>query len=238
MHISCTSSVHCGYIISTIYVWEMYMILVIGGIKGGSGKTTLATNLAVLRAENKKVLLIDADEQLSTSLWANQRDCRGIKTNWSTIQLAGKHLHSQIQRMRPDYDDIIIDIGGRDTTSQRSALSIADVYLVPFKPRSLDIWTIGHVKTVISEMKLANPTLKAFAVINQADSKGTDNEEALHVLEECQELKCLTLTIGQRKAFSNAAADGLGIGELKNFDKKAYQEMKDLYDYLYKICTE
>ncbi|HYO90311.1 MAG TPA: ParA family protein, partial [Pyrinomonadaceae bacterium] len=40
------------------------MIIVVGGIKGGSGKTTVATNLAVIRsAEGHDVLLIDADDQ-------------------------------------------------------------------------------------------------------------------------------------------------------------------------------
>lgn len=211
------------------------MIIVIGGIKGGSGKTTLATNLTVLRSsQGKKVLLVDADEQKSTSIWANQRDVLGIETNWSTIQLSGKAIHSQILRMKSDYDDIIIDVGGRDTVSQRSALAIADVFLIPFKPRSFDIWTLGDVKTIISEMKLFNHNLKALAVINQADPKGTDNEDAISMIEECSELKCLSLTIGQRKSFSNAAADGLGVVELKNQDKKASQEIKDLYDFLYK----
>ena len=50
------------------------MITVIGGIKGGSGKTTLATNLSVMRSAHTKVLLVDADEQKSASDWSQQRD--------------------------------------------------------------------------------------------------------------------------------------------------------------------
>lgn len=47
------------------------MIIVVGGIKGGSGKSTLTTNLTVNRAlEGKRVLLVDADEQRSASDWA------------------------------------------------------------------------------------------------------------------------------------------------------------------------
>ena len=217
---------------------DISMIVVVGGVKGGSGKTTIATNLAVIRSqEGKKVLLVDADEQKSTSIFANQRDSLGIDTKWSTIQLAGKTVHSQVSRLKPDYDDIIIDAGGRDTTSQRSALAIADLYLVPFKPRSYDIWTVGDVKTIIREMKVANQKLQSFAFINQADSKGTDNEDAFNILEECEEFKCLKLTIGNRKTFGNSSSDGLSVVEVKNPDKKAIQEIRELYEFIYTKCT-
>jgi len=135
--------------------------------------------------------------------------------------------------MVSDYDDIIVDAGGRDTTSQRSALFVADIFLIPFKPRSYDIWTIGLVRHLILEIKEYNPKLMCYAVINQADAKGTDNQEAIKILSECWDIKCLTTTIGQRKSFSNAASDGLGISELKNPDKKAIKELKALYNELY-----
>jgi chromosome partitioning protein len=211
------------------------MIVVVGGIKGGTGKTTLATNLVVLRSsQGKKVLLVDADEQRSASDWAEQREGLGLETKWATVQLAGKSVFSQLQKMGQDYDDVIVDVGGRDTTSQRSALAIADVFLVPFKPRSLDIWTIGGVKKMIAEIKAINPKLACYAVVNQADAKGSDNEDAQSVLSECPDLKCVPVAIGQRKAFSNAAADGLAVMELKSADKKALCEIKTLHDLIYR----
>ena len=215
------------------------MITVCGGIKGGSGKTTICTNLVVLRSlDGKKVLLVDADEQKSASDWSDQRESSKIETHWSTIQLSGKCIYSQLQRIHQDYDDIIVDVGGRDTTSQRSALSIADVFIVPFKPRSRDIWTIGSVKQMISEIKAINPKLKCYAVINQADPKGSDNEDAQAVISECQDLICANVSIGHRKAFPNAAADGLAVCELKNQDKKAIQEMNLLYNFIYNISVK
>jgi chromosome partitioning protein len=132
-----------------------------------------------------------------------------------------------------DYDDIIVDVGGRDTTSQRSALTIADLFLIPFKPRSIDIWTIGGVKTMISEIKAINQKLISVALINQADAKGQDNKDAIDVISECPDLHCIPLQIGYRKAFGNAASEGLGVIELKVEDKKAVQEIKDLYEHLY-----
>jgi chromosome partitioning protein len=213
------------------------MIVMIGGIKGGTGKTTIATNLAVLRsASGKKVLLVDADEQKSTSIWANQRDVLEIETKWTTVPLGGKALRSQLERMKRDYDDVIIDVGGRETTSLRAAISIADICVIPFKPRSLDIWTLGDIKALISEMRPANPNLKVFAMINQADSKGSDNEETINILQECEEIKCISTTIGSRKAFANAASDGLGVIEMKIIDKKAVQEIQDLYNFIYNKC--
>jgi len=215
------------------------MIVVVGGIKGGSGKTTIATNLAVMRAESgSKVLLVDADEQKSASDWAQQREDEGVDTSWVTVELSGKAVNAQLQKMGADYDYVIIDVGGRDTTSQRSALVIADVFVIPFKPRSLDIWTIGPLKKMIAEIKAVNPNLICLAVINQADSRGEDNEAAIEVLKECPDIECAPVCIGQRKAFSNAAADGLGVVKLKVQDKKATQEMKALYECIFSTCLE
>lgn len=213
------------------------MIVVVGGIKGGSGKTTLATNLAVLRsAEGLKVLLVDADEQKSASDWADQRESLGIESNFTTIQLSGKSIYAQLAKMGEDYDEVIIDVGGRDTSSQRSALAIADVFLVPFKPRSLDIWTLGLVKTMISEIKAVNAGLLCLAVINQGDSRGADNDEALEVLKDCPDLMCLPISIGHRKAFANAATEGLGVIELEKEDKKASGEIRAMDHYIYVEC--
>ncbi len=215
------------------------MIVVVGGVKGGTGKTTIATNLTVLRAASgKKVLLVDADEQKSTSIWANQRDVLEIKTTWATIQLAGKAVYSQIDMMKSDYDDVIIDVGGRETRSLRAAIGVADIFLIPFKPRSLDIWTLGDIKAIIAEMKPANPRLKCIAVINQADSRGADNEETIDILKKCEEIECFSKPIGARKSFANAASDGIGVSEMNILDKKAVQEMKALYEFIYKNCTE
>jgi chromosome partitioning protein len=211
----------------------------IAGVKGGTGKTTIATNLAVMRStDGHKVLLVDADEQRSTSIWANQRDVLGIETKWTTISLSGKALRSQLLKMREDYDDIIIDVGGRETTSLRAALSIADFCYVPFKPRSLDVWTINDVKAVIQEMRPANPDLKVFAFINQADARGSDNDACKDILCENDELECLKVVIGSRKAFANAASDGMGVIEMKTQDKKAIQEIGNLYTVIYNKCME
>jgi chromosome partitioning protein len=210
------------------------MIIVVGGIKGGSGKTTIATNLTVIRSqEGKKVLLVDADEQKSASSWSLQREIAGNTTPWVTIQLDGPAVRNQIQKMMHDYDDIIIDVGGRDTRGQRSALTLADIFIIPFQPRSLDIWTLPDLKNLISDISVVNEKIKIFALINRGDPQGSDNEAALQILKECSYLTCLPMVIGQRKAFANAATNGLSVIELKNHDKKASSEIISFYHHIY-----
>lgn len=211
------------------------MLVVIGGIKGGSGKSTLATNFTLMRSsQRKKVLLVDTDEQSrSVTEWVEQRDGLGLPINWTTIQLSGQSIYIQLKKLSSDYDDIIVDVGGVDSTSQRAALIMANVFLVPFKPSSFDIWTVGKVRKLISEVTSVNPNLKSYALINQADPFGSDNQDAIEILSEYAELICLEESIGYRKAFRNASNQGLGIIEMKPQDKKASLELKSIYDIIY-----
>jgi chromosome partitioning protein len=212
------------------------MITVIGGIKGGGGKTTLATNLCVMRSSSgKNVLLVDADEQKTASDWASQREALNIATPWTTIQLAGKSIHTELKKLMPHYDDIIVDVGGRDTTSQRSALAIANTCVIPFKPKSFDMWTLGAVKTMINEIRAINENLDVYAIVNQADSRGSDNDDSYEMIKEMSDFMCIPVSIGNRKAFANAASDGKSVVELKKNDPKATEEIKALYRYVFGV---
>ncbi len=218
------------------------MIFVFGGIKGGVGKTMIATNIAVSCAiQKKRVLLVDADEQHSATDWATHRmeNCKNSPLNITTIRLSGKGLYSEIRKMLKDYDDVIVDVGGRDTTSQRSALSIADVFLTPFRPRSVDLWTIDDLLDMICQIKAVNHKLNTYCIINQADPSGSDNEESRKIILEYPELNCLPFNIGMRKSFANAMSKGASVLEILNPDAKAFEEIKTLFEVLCKkqpIC--
>jgi chromosome partitioning protein len=213
------------------------MIITVGGIKGGSGKTTVATNLAIIRASDARdVLLIDADDQETASDFTILRDERGEGlARYTSIKLTGAAVRTQTLRMLDKYQDIVIDTGGRDTSSQRAALSVADALLVPFVPRSFDIWTLEKVGALITEMQPANPKLKAYTFLNRADPRGQDNDEAAQVLKDTETLEYANIALGSRKAFSNAAAQGLAVTELKPGDPKAVEEIMMLYRYVFDI---
>jgi chromosome partitioning protein len=214
---------------------EDIMIVTVGGIKGGSGKTTVATNLAVIRSQaGRDVLLIDADDQETSSdftVLRNEQMEDGA--GYTSIKLTGGAVRTETLRLKEKYQDIIIDTGGRDTTSQRAAVSVSDVLLVPFVPRSFDVWTIEKVAALVDEMQAANPGIRAYTFLNRADPRGSDNEGAADVLKESNLLRFVNTPIGARKAFSNAAAEGLAVTELRQQDPKAIEEIMVLYRYVF-----
>lgn len=212
------------------------MIVVAGGIKGGSGKTTVATNLAIIRSlAGKDVLLIDADDQeTATDFTSLRTDTRPDGAGYTSIKLSGAAVRSETQKLKNKYDDIVIDSGGRDTTSQRAALTVADVLLVPFVPRSFDVWTLDKVSRLVQEVHASvNEHLQAYMFINRADARGQDNDETAHMLSEAAALKFIPTPLGSRKAFGNAAAEGLSVVELRTPDEKANQEIRALYQYIF-----
>lgn len=210
------------------------MILVFGGIKGGGGKTTLSTNTCVIRVlEGKKVLLVDADDQGSASMWSEHRESLGIETPWTTISLSGPAVRTQVLKMQNDYADIIIDVGGRDTTSQRAALTIADALIVPFQPKSFDVWTIGKLAELLDEALSINTKLICYGVINRGDPYGKDNEQAKEIIRQCGNICCLDDVIFNRKAFSNASAEGKGVVEMTPKDPKANEEITTLIQCIF-----
>lgn len=206
------------------------MIYTVGGIKGGSGKTTIATNLTVfLLQQGRDVILVDADDQESaTDFTAFRHQSLDGELGYTAVKLTGRELHANVARLATKYDDIVIDTGGRDTVSQRSALTVSHVYLVPFAPRSLDIWTLRKVENLIAEVMPFNPSLRCLTFINKADARGTYKEEAGDLLRESTYLQFLNTSVGNRISFANAAAAGLGVLEMKPGDEKAILEINEL----------
>jgi len=209
------------------------MIITVGGIKGGGGKTTAATNLAVMRRlAGHDVLLIDADEQRSASEFVSQREALGHGPI-PCVQLAGAAVRAQVKQLAPRYGDIVIDTGGRDTASQRAALTVSDLMLVPFQPGNFDLWTLEQVERLIDEVRGVNEGLDAVCFISRGYPVGADNEQAAEMLRNSGVLRFIDAPVLGRKAFNTAAGDGLAVVEAKPRDAKAAGEMRRLYEAVF-----
>jgi chromosome partitioning protein len=213
------------------------MIYTLGGIKGGTGKTTIATNLAIMLSKaGRDVLLVDADDQGTSTLFtARRNEMLENKAGYSAIRLREMDVYQQVLNMKDRFSDIVIDTGGRDTKSQRSALVVSDVYILPFRPRSFDIWTLYDSIELIEDCRMINPKLKAVGMLNQADFKASsENEETKRLFVEDETIKkslmLLDAPLSIRKAFATAAAGGLSVVEQKTKDQKAIAEIQRFYD--------
>ena len=215
------------------------MVIVSGGIKGGSGKTTVAVNMAIeLANAGGDVLLVDADDQATATTFTELREQRNdVDHPYTCMQLRGPMVRAQVERQRSKYDHIVIDTGGRDTQSQRAALSVADVMLVPFLPRSFDMWTLDTLAEILEEVEPLNPELRVYFFLNRADHQGHDNEDAAAMLEavDVQMGEYVPRPLYNRKIFGDAAAAGLGVTEMlarTESEHKAQQEFRSLYEFV------
>ena len=211
------------------------MVITVGGIKGGSGKTTVATNLVVyLVGLGKDVLLVDADEQETATDFTSWREVSKTgEIGYTAVKLTGDQVRSQVIKLKNKYEYVVIDTGGRDTTSQRSALFCSDIYLLPFNPRSFDIWTLGKVEKLIGEIRSVKPEeLQVYSFLNRADARGIDNEDSASLLSSTESMEYIPHSLGNRKAFSHASSKGLGVLEMNPLDEKASEELRALFGHI------
>lgn len=211
------------------------MIITCGGIKGGSGKTTVSSNIAVMLAlRGFQVLYVDADEQQTALDFSMARESLGVEPKITTVALHDTAVRSEVRKMQDRYDHVVIDTGGRDTTSQRAALTISDILLAPFVPGSFDIWTAEKLDKLVAECGAVNERLAAYSFLNRADHQGSDNADAAEILSEMTNVTFWPeIRLGVRKAFRTAGGKGLAViewkGENRKGDEKAETEVKALF---------
>lgn len=210
------------------------MVISFNSIKGGVGKSTLAVNFAAwLVKEGYDVLLVDGDEQETASDFTAWREQTLGNTGYTLVNMTGANLRKQVEQIKAKYDHIVIDTGGRDTTSQRAALSVADVSMIPFAPRSFDLWTVNKVVEVIEGIQaVRSEPIIPYVFLSRADIRSADNREVAQGLANYPQLTYLSHPISNRKAFSNAAGVGLAVFEVEQPDLKAVAEINALFKHV------
>lgn len=209
------------------------MIVLIGGEKGGTGKSTLATNLAVWLAHSRRdVLLLDADRQGTSANWVSERTEHPELPVVHCVQRYG-NIFKAVKDLAERYDDIIIDAGGRDSEELRSAMVAADKLYSPVRASQSDLWTADHLNQLVALARGLNQNLQAYALLSMAPTNPRVNEaaEASEMLAEFKELQLANIVIRDRKVFRDAMVDGRGVFEMS--DPKAIEELLALAKEIY-----
>lgn len=209
------------------------MILACANEKGGVGKTTLAFQVAIaLRMQGRDTLLVDADPQRSSADIAAVRSASGASPDLSCVSLHGKGLAEEVGRLAKRYSDIVIDVGGRDTSALRAALVCSDLVIIPVLPSQVDAWTLESMNELVGQARLFNTELQALVMINKADANPA-MRLADNVADFATSLANLTLLdsrLTYRVAHRRALAEGRAVFEMSNPDAKAVAEMQALFE--------
>jgi chromosome partitioning protein len=210
----------------------MSMIISVLNLKGGSGKSTISTNLAVAyKLDGKKVLLIDSDPQATSIRWAGERPEDKVKVNVVAIPDA-KALRKQVKDFMADYDVLIIDGAPQLDLISTTSIAISEVVLIPVSPSPYDIWATENIVQRVKSAQEINPDLKASFIINRDNPRtllSKDTDEALNELG----LPIFQTRLHNRIAYADSALNGLSV--LEWTDLKGKEEIMALYNELKSI---
>jgi chromosome partitioning protein len=135
----------------------MGKIIAFANQKGGSGKTTLSANLAVLWANSQyKVAVIDADAQKSLTYWleARKKYYGDEPTGMDNYSFDARNLKEELNNIKRKYDFIIIDSPPSIIFETIQIIKYSDVIYVPVQPSPLDLMaTIPFLNISKSERK-------------------------------------------------------------------------------------
>jgi chromosome partitioning protein len=182
--------------------------------KGGSGKTTVATNLAAAALlEDEPTILIDLDRQQSAVDWSYARPLGSRLREIHVVDSSRPSVSvRKIRELSAGYGVAILDGPPRLGDMTRAAAMAADVVLVPLQPSQLDLWAYEETAKVLDEAdrfrnELGREPAKRLLVLNRAVARSRMARSCAAALETYDVVGALH----QRQAFPEATASGESV---------------------------
>jgi len=204
----------------------MGKIISIIGQKGGTGKSTIAQNLAVYFKNKKKdLIVIDTDvPQCTTADWADMRNDEEKEENQIHVVIKSGNILHTLSSLVDHYELIIVDCGGQDSEAMRSALSLSHIALIPTRPEDRDLESLVKIIPLVHEAAIFNKNLQALAVITQCPTLVNHFSRIEDAMLACKENKLdfLPHIIYKRNAYSDSAG---GVSVFETANTKAQKEI-------------
>ena len=186
----------------------MAVVITVAQQKGGTGKTTLAANLAAALAPSRRVAVLDIDPQKTLARWHELRRARLDGASVISFHdVSGWRLAAELDRLRASHDVVLIDSPPQIATDARLAVRGDDIVLIPVQPSPPDVWAAeGTLALAAAESRPAH------IVLNRAPS-ASRLRERVEADITARHLPLLRAVIGNRTGFASAFAEGLGVTE-------------------------
>ncbi len=203
-------------------------VITISQQKGGSGKTTLAVNLALafIKYHNLKVAVIDTDPQGSLGKWFMIRTEKKVSNDnltFKTASLWGAQYESKT--LKKDHDIVIIDTPPKIESDARPSIESADLVLIPVAASHVDFWATG---AIVDIAKKANK--KILIQINRSSQRSKLISKTNEFIKSLN-LSATKTIIGNRQIFAASMGEGKTAVE-KQKKSNAVEEIKQLSEQI------
>ncbi len=200
----------------------MAKIIGIVQLKGGTGRSTIATNLAAALSRKGSTAIVDCDmPQGTASSWYALRESEG-RAEQLTLGTASSHVEllTQIQKLE-DQKYIVLDAPPRIAEMTRAILMMSDLLLIPLAPSAAEIWATTDLLQTIEEAKEQRPDLKARIIWNKYRGQTRSAQELSAAVKQELKTPALKSHLGYRVGYSEALARGLAADEWPDKNTKA-----------------
>ena len=182
--------------------------LAIAQQKGGAGKTTIAIQLGVAWAQQGfRVAMLDVDPQGSMVAWYGLRKESVVESSLMAVDVQGWKLSNEIDRLKHDFDVLLIDTPPHAETDARVAVRAADLTLVPIQPSPMDLWATKPTLDLAKREKS-----RALLVLNRLPSRGK-LADLIRAKIDTEQMPVAQTVLGNRSAFAASMMGGRGVVE-------------------------
>jgi len=201
-------------------------IITLAHQKGGTGKSTLAWNLAVeLRKKYKKYgykkfIFVDLDNQESVTMTNRLRMEYG-HAPLDIIRFTDDERSRLEEFINSIEDDtlVIIDSGGYDADLNRLAIIASDFVITPVSSDYMEIFGLQKFKTILEELSIIKgETVKVNVLLNKIDPKLKDFPDIVDFINDIKHFKLFNTVIRFRADYKHSIGYGFSVKEL---DKKS-----------------